>query len=341
MFDLPKQQRAVILNTRTNRLFFTNNAPVLTSAEELLIKVHSAAITNGELTWGPFLNWPEEQIPCYDVSGTVVSLPAAPASSHRLKEGDKIFGRIMASRQGAAQEYANILPSEAVLVPNGLDMDSAACIPMSAHTAWQAIFEKGLLTGSFLPTSVPHVNSAGKAVLNQAKGKRVLILGAAGGVGILAVQFAKLAGSFVAGTASGKNEQFLKSLDIDEVVDYTQLSVAQYVSSNDKFDIVFDCVGGKSMLDGWTGIKDGGVYVSVVPGFTEPEGGKPVDVRAEWFVMEPRSEELAEISKFFEKGMLRTNVDSVWKLEDFDEAFKKTATGHARGKVVLKVSDVE
>jgi NADPH:quinone reductase-like Zn-dependent oxidoreductase len=56
--------------------------------------------------------------------------------------------------------------------------------------------------------------------------------------------------------------------------------------------------------------------------------------------MEPRSEELASISKFFEKGMLKTNVDSVWKLEDFDKAFKKTATGHARGKVVLRVNDV-
>jgi NADPH:quinone reductase-like Zn-dependent oxidoreductase len=340
MFDIPKQQKAVIFNTKTNRLSFTNSAPVHVSAEELLIKVHSTAITNGELTWGSFLNWPEEQIPCYDVSGTVLSLPTASATSSNFKEGDKIYGRIMANRKGAAQEYANILPSEAALIPNGLDMDRAACVPMSAYTAWQAIFEKGLLTGSFSPTSVPHINSAGEIYLGQAKGKRVLILGAAGGVGMLAVQFAKLAGAFVAGTASGTNEEFLKSLNIDEVIDYTKLSVAQYVSSNQKFDIVLDCVGGKSMLDGWTGVKDDGVYVSVVPGFTEPEGGKPVGVRTEWFVMEPRSEELASISKFFEKGMLKTNVDSVWKLEDFDKAFKKTATGHARGKVVLRVNDV-
>ncbi|CAG5157179.1 uncharacterized protein ALTATR162_LOCUS4971 [Alternaria atra] len=341
MMNVPKQQKAIVFNTKTNSLSFTDSAPIVIAADELLIKVHSTAITNGELNWGSFINWPEEQIPCYDVSGTVLSIPTVSGPSHSFKEGDRVFGRIMANRRGAAQEYASILPSEAALVPKGLDMDSAACVPMSAHTAWQAIFEKGLLTGSFTPTSVPHVNSVGETVLNQARGKRVLVLGAAGGVGLLGVQFAKLAGAFVAGTASAKNEDFLKGLNVDAVIDYTKLSIAEYVSSNDKFDIVFDCVGGKSMLDGWSGIKDNGVYVSVVPGFTEPEGGKPVGVRTEWFVMEPRSEELAGISRFFEKGMLKVSVDSVWKLEEFREAFGKTATGHARGKVVLKVSDEE
>ena len=341
MFDLPKQQKAVVFNTKTGSLSYTNSAPVVHAAEELLIKVHSTAITNGELTWAPFLNWPDEQIPCYDVSGTVLSLPTAASSSHNFKEGDKIYGRIMADRKGSAQEYANILTSEAALVPRGLDMNSAACVPMSAYTAWQAIFEKGLLTGSFSPDSVPHINSSGEAVLNQAMGKRVLVLGAAGGVGVMAIQFAKLAGAFVAGTAGRKNEEFLKSLNIDEVIDYTKISVREYVSSNDKFDLVFDCVGGKSMLDGWNGVKGEGVYISIVPGFAEPEGGKPAGVRNEWFVMEPRGEELARISKFFEKGMLKASVDSVWKLEEFDEAFKKTASGHARGKVVFKISDAE
>ncbi|KAF3040652.1 hypothetical protein E8E12_000945 [Didymella heteroderae] len=341
MANVSIQQKAIILNTLTNTLFFNRSAPVVIAADELLIKVHSTAITNGELEWGSFLNWPEEQIPCYDVSGTVLSTPTVSGSPHGFKEGDKVFGRIMANRRGAAQEYANILPSEAALVPKGLDMISAACVPMSAHTAWQAIFEKGLLTGSFDPSSVPHVDSAGETILNQAMGKRVLVLGAAGGVGLLAVQFAKLAGAFVAGTASTKNEKFLQGLGIDEVINYTVLSVAEYVSSNKKFDLVLDCVGGQSMLDGWSGVNDNGVYVSIVPGFTEPEGGKAAGVRAEWFVMEPRSEELAAISKFFEKGMLKINVDSVWKLEEFREAFSRTATGHARGKVVFKISDAD
>ncbi|KAH7370987.1 hypothetical protein BKA66DRAFT_470407 [Pyrenochaeta sp. MPI-SDFR-AT-0127] len=345
---LPKQQKAVIFNTTSNKLSFTSTAPIPHASDELLIRVHSTAITNGELTWAPFVNWPEEHIPCYDVSGTVISLPSTttkttgPAAGADFKVGDQIYGRIMADREGSAQEYANILPNEAALVPKGLDLVNAASVPMSAYTAWQAIFEKGLLTGAYTPTSVPHVNEAGEAVLGQAKGKRVLVLGAAGGVGLMAVQFAKLAGAWVAGTASGKNEEFLKGLGIDEVVDYTKLSVKEYIANgNKKFDVVFDCVGGKSMLDGWNGVTDTGAYISVVPGFKEPEGGKPAGVTSAWFVMEARGEELTGIGKFFEKGMLKTSVDSVWKLEDFEKAFAKTASGHARGKVVFRVSGEE
>ncbi|OAL46414.1 NAD(P)-binding protein [Pyrenochaeta sp. DS3sAY3a] len=341
--SLPTHQKAIIFNTTTNTLSFNPTAPLPTAQNELLIKVHSTAITNGELTWAPFVNWPQLHVPCYDVSGTVVRLPTAPSSSpshHAFKQGDVIYGRILADREGSAQEYANILPSEAALVPAGLDLVSAASVPMSAHTAWQALFEHGLLTGSFTPSTVPHMNTQGDAVLGQAKGKRVLVLGAAGGVGLLAVQFAKLAGAYVAGTASGKNTAFLKGLGVDEVVDYTKQSVQEYVAAgNAAFDVVFDCVGGKSMLDGWNGVKSDGAYVSIVPGFKEPEGGKPAGVKSVWFVMEARGEELARISKFFEKGLLKTAVDSVWKLEDFEQAFAKTASGHARGKVVFKLSD--
>jgi threonine dehydrogenase-like Zn-dependent dehydrogenase len=140
------------------------------------------------------------------------------------------------------------------------------------------------------------------------------------------VQFAKLAGAHVTGTASAKNEEYLQELGIDEVIDYTQVSVHKYIASgSSKFDLVFDCVGGKSMLDGWYGVAEGGTYISVVPGFKEPEGGKPVGVKSKWFVMEAR-------------GLLKATVDSVWQLEDYEGAFGKTASGHARGKVVFKVA---
>jgi NADPH:quinone reductase-like Zn-dependent oxidoreductase len=217
----------------------------------------------------------------------------------------------------------------------------AASVPMSLHTAWQGVFDKGLLLAGV--KSVPHVDEKGDAVLGQAAGKRILILGAAGNVGSLAVQFAKLAGAWVAGTASAKNAAYLKELGIDEVVDYTKTSMKQYVEAgSEKFDVVFDCAGGKSMLDAWNAVKEGGAYPSVVPGFKEPEGGKPTGVRSEWFVMEARGEELSGIGKFFEKEMLKpVIIDSVWKLDDFEEAFGKVTSGHARGKVMFKVSDEE
>ncbi|KAH8722400.1 hypothetical protein GQ44DRAFT_711760 [Phaeosphaeriaceae sp. PMI808] len=337
MSTLPSHQRAIIFNTKTSHLSLSHSALVPHTSEELIIRVHGTAITSGELTWGPFMNWPEEHIPCYDVSGTIIDLPNDPSG---FKVGDKIYGRVMADREGTAREYATILVSEASIVPKGLELLEAASVPMSAHTAWQALFEQGLLTGSWTPTSVPHVNDVDETVVGQAKGKRVLILGAAGGVGLMAVQFARLAGAYVVGTASRKNESFLKELGIDEVVDYTKTTMHQYITSGkEKFDLVFDCAGGKSMLDGWHAVADQGTYISVVPGFKEPEFGKPAGVRSAWFVMKARGDELDKIGKFFEKGLLRATVDSVWKIEDFEGAFGKTASGHARGKVVFKVSD--
>ncbi|KAF2252335.1 NAD(P)-binding protein [Trematosphaeria pertusa] len=342
---LPSTQKALIFNTQTNALSLTSTAPVPSpSADEHIIKVHSTAITNGELTWAPFVNWPTHHTPCYDVSGTILTpLPNSPFSP-----GDAIYGRIEASREGTARQYATIQPSEAARVPTGLGMRDAAVVPMSALTAWQALFEHGLLTGKYTPDAVPHVDAAGKVVGGQASGKRVLVLGAAGGVGMMAVQFARLAGAWTAGTASGRNEAFLKGLSMgpDEVVDYTQISMREWVAGHGgeegKFDLVFDCVGGKAMRDGWSAVRaEGGVYVSVVPGFGGPEGGKPPGVRTAWFVMESRGSELREIGKFIERGLVRGSVDSVWRIEEFEEAFKKTASGHARGKVVLEIAEGE
>jgi NADPH:quinone reductase-like Zn-dependent oxidoreductase len=337
MANLPSQQKAVIFNTKSNALSFTTNAPLPSIPEEHLIKVHSTAITNGELGWAPFVNWPEEHVPCYDVSGTIIT----EVEGSPFKKGDKVFGRVMADREGTARQYATILPSETAKVPSGISMVDASSVPMSAHTAWQALFEKGLLTGDF--KNVPFVNEKNEVVGGQAKGKRILVLGAAGGVGLNAVQFAKFAGAHVVGTASGKNEAFLKQLGADEIIDYTKTSVKEWINAEDsrKFDLVFDCVGRNSMLDGWNGVKDNGFFISVVPGFREPDGGKPAGVTSVWFVMEARGEELAAIGKFIAKGLLKTNVDSVWKIEEFEQAFAKTASGHARGKVVIKVVEDE
>jgi NADPH:quinone reductase-like Zn-dependent oxidoreductase len=343
----PTTQKAIFFHTPSSTLSLNTSAPIPASTSpSLLIRVHSTAITNGELTWAPFVNWPENHIPCYDVSGTVVDILSASPPKHNFKLGDRVYGRINAAREGAAGEFASLLLSEAALVPQGLNMQDAAAVPMSAHTAWQALFEHGLLTGSFSPTSVPHVKEDGEAVLGQAQGKRVLVLGAAGGVGIMAVQMAKLAGAWVAGTAGPRNKMFLEELGVDEVIDYTQTSVKEHVrlhrdGAKAKFDLVFDCVGGGAMMDGWYGVKDHGTYISIVPGFKEPDEGKPIGIKSVWFVMEARGEELERIGKFFTKGLLKATVDSVWKLDEYQRAFEKTGSGHARGKVVMRVGSDE
>lgn len=337
MPNLPQQQKAIIFNTATDALSFNATAQTPSSQDEHVIKVHSTAITNGELTWAPFVNWPTLHVPCYDVSGTVMTQVVGSP----FKVGDTVFGRVNAAREGTAREYATILPSEAALVPKGLGLVDASAIPMSALTAWQAVFEKGLLTGSYAAESVPRITNAGEIQgAELAKGKRVLVLGAAGGVGIMALQFARLAGAYVAGTASPRNDEFVRGLGA-EVIDYTKTSVKGWIGGEEgkKFDLVFDCVGGSAMLDGWNAVKDNGTYISVAPGFREPEGGKPAGVRNEWFVMDSRGSELAAIGRFIEKGLVKGWVDSVWRIEDYEKAFAKTATGHARGKVVIKVAE--
>ncbi|KAF2466184.1 NAD(P)-binding protein [Lindgomyces ingoldianus] len=331
---LPDTQKSLIFNVQTSALSLTTSSPIPRAEEagEHLIRVHSTAITNGELTWAPFVNWPIEHVPCYDVSGTIMT----EVEGSKFKKGDKVYGRVVADREGTARQYATILPSEAARIPETLGMVDAATVPMSALTAWQAVFEKGGLS------AVPYVSDDEGVVGGQAVGKRVLVLGAAGAVGSFAVQFAKIAGAFVVGTASVKNRTFLEERGV-EVVDYTKTSMKDWVGGQEerKFDVVFDCVGGKSMLDGWNAVKSGGVYVSVVAGFKEPEGGKPAGVKTEWFIMESRGEELKAIGMFIEKGLVKTSVDSVWTIEDYEKAFARTATGHARGKVVMKIADEE
>ncbi|KAF2112984.1 hypothetical protein BDV96DRAFT_497033 [Lophiotrema nucula] len=331
--SLPETQKAILFNTTTkDTLSLTKTAPIPSSPSEHLIKVHSTAITNGELTWAPFVHWPTLHVPCYDVSGTILSS----VLGSKFKVGDRVFGRVEAGREGTARQYATILPSEASLVPAGLGMRDAAGVPMSALTAWQGLFEQGQLS------LAPFVNGAGEVENSDAaKGKKVLVLGASGGVGIFAVQLAKLSGAWVAGTASSRNQDFLEELGIDEFIDYTKTSVENWINGEEgrRFDLVLDCVGGASMLDGWSAVKSHtGVYISIAPGFREPEGGKPEGVRSKWFVMDSRGEELEGIGKFITKGLVKTCVDSVWKLEEYKEAFAKTASGHARGKVVLKIA---
>ncbi|KAF2646140.1 NAD(P)-binding protein, partial [Massarina eburnea CBS 473.64] len=283
--------------------------------------------------------WPTHHTPCYDVSGTILTCVATSAFS----PGDRVYGRIAAAREGAAREYGNVLPLEVALVPKLLSSSSTAAIPMSALTAWQGLFEHGELAGK--GGIVPRIDDNGEVIGGAlGRGKRVLVLGAAGGVGLMAVQFGKLVGAYVVGTCSAGNGAFVRGYGADEVVDYHVTGLAEYVDGdgdgdgNGKFDLVLDCVGGESMMDGWNAVRPRGTYISVVPGFREPEGGKPETVRCKWFIMDSRGSELEAIGKFIDKGLVRGTVDSVWVIGDFEKAFERTAGGHARGKVVIRIA---
>src|SRR3989454_479215 len=171
------------------------------AAVEALIRVHAAAITPTELTWNS--TWTDSNgkdrrpiVPSFEVSGTVERVGDGAANAGR---GDPVYGLLNFWRDGAAAEFVAARAADLAPKPRSLNHVRAAAVPLSGLTAWQALFDHARVTA----------------------GDRVLIQGAAGGVGTFAVQFAHIRGAQVIGTASKRNTAFLKELGADEVVDYS------------------------------------------------------------------------------------------------------------------------
>lgn len=199
-------------------------------------------------------------------------------------------------------------------------------MPLSALSAWQALFEHGGVNGLDDAT---------------AKGKRVLVTAAAGGVGVWLVQLARIAGlQVVAQIGSPENDKLVRELGASETVNYKTTSLKEWARKEGPVDIVFDLVGGKTLEEAWFCVKDGGALVSIVEP-TEPrrpDGLETKDVKDLFFAMEPNGEQLGKISKLLSEGKCRPVVDSVWDLEEYEKAFERLNGGHARGKVVIKVA---
>src|SRR6266480_5252036 len=161
---------------------------------------------------------------------------------------------------GAEAEFTIALPNELAPKPRTLDYVQAAAVPLSALTAWQALFDQAHL----------------------AAGQTVLIHGGAGGVGVFAVQLAHWAGAQIIATASAHNRDFLRELGANEVIDYTTTRFEEVVQS---VDIVFGTVGGDTLAHSWQVVKPGGMLVSVVSPPPSADARKGHDVRFAWFVV--------------------------------------------------------
>ncbi len=191
------------------------------SKGEHLIRVHTIALCKGELDWPAlfpdyiFAENPEKVvIPGYDVAGTVVTAPP----DSKFKPGDEVFARTKTTRAGNYREYSICRSKELAKKPSNLSWAEAASIPVSAITAWQALFD--------------HAGVDGFEDSN-AKGKTVLVIAAAGSVGIWLVQLARMAGLHViAQVGSAENEQLVKKLGAAEVIDYHATSLKAWVGAS-------------------------------------------------------------------------------------------------------------
>ena len=225
-----------------------------------------------------------------------------------FKEGDAVYGIIPS---GGFAEYAIAKTGEIGPKPKSLDFENAAAIPLGALTAWQAIFD----------------------LANLSRGQRILIAGASGGVGSLAVQLAKAKGAFVIGLASGRNEEFVRDLGADEFVDYTKQKFEEIVKD---VDVVFDAVGGDTFERAFQTLKKGGFLVTSVA-FPSEDKAQEFGVKAARVFCKPNANELAEITRLIDEGKLKAHISTILPLAEVKKALQLSESGHTRGKIVLQI----
>jgi NADPH:quinone reductase-like Zn-dependent oxidoreductase len=271
---------------------------------EVLIRV--SAVSVNPVDWKQRRGLAQTEVPAVlgrDVSGTVER-----SRADGFTEGDDVFG--MAASGGYA-EYTTASAAAIAKKPDGLSHEQAAALPVAGMTAWQAVFDRGGLE----------------------HGQTALIAGAAGGVGHLAVQFAKHAGARVIGTGSSRNRDFVLGLGADDYVDYTEQDVRQAVSG---VDMAFDTVGGDTTQALVPTVREGGVLVTIASAPPE-EAARARGVRAEMLVMTPSSEQLARIAELVAGGEVRVEISQVLPLTEVRRAHELSESGHTRGKIVLTV----
>ena len=282
-------------------------------AGEVLVRVHAAGVNpiDWKLREGylkKFLDLPLPVIPGRDFSGIVEAVGPGAAG---FKAGDEVYGRVDTPHNGTYAEYVAVPESQAALKPSSVDHVHAAAIPLASLAAWQALFDSAQLTS----------------------GQKALIHAAAGGVGSFAVQLAKWKGAYVIGTASRRNENFVRMLGADEVIDYETTRFEDVVHD---VDVVLDTIGGDTQKRSWQVLRKGGILVSLV----SPPSKEEADAhgaRLAYFSTKTIASELAEIAALVDSGRLKAHVETILPLAEARHAHELSQAGHARGKIVLRV----
>lgn len=275
-------------------------------AGEALVRVHAAAITRDELDW-PVDRLPA--IPSYELSGVIAAL--GPNVGH-LAVGDPVWALTGFDRDGVAAEYTTVQARVLAPKPRTLGHLESAAVPLAGLTAWQGLFEHGRLE----------------------EGERVLIHGAAGGVGQFATQLSRWRGAYVIGTASsGRAVEEVRALGANEAIDRSGL---RFEDALDPVDLVLDTVGGEALARSMAVLREGGRLVSVAE---EPSAALGEKTEATYFVVEPNREELLELARLADEGIIRPQIDSVFPLADARAAFERVMMPGKRGKVVLQVDE--
>ncbi|MEU6850879.1 NADP-dependent oxidoreductase [Actinacidiphila alni] len=274
---------------------------------DVIVRVHAAGFTPGELTWPG--TWTDRagrdrtpSVPGHELSGVVTELGYGTTG---LSVGQRVFGLADWARNGSLAEYTAVEARNLAPLPADIDHVTAAALPISGLTAWQGLFDHGRLT----------------------TGQTVLIHGAAGSVGSLAVQLAREAGAYIIGTGREAGRKTALDLGAHAYVDLG----SERLEDIGEVDLVLDVIGGDVLDRSAALVRPGGTLVTVA----QPVTVRPADGRAIFFVVEPDRARLADLAARVRTARLTPLLGPTYPLPEAPTAF----TDRTPGKTIIRVTD--
>lgn len=278
---------------------------------DVIVRVHAAGVTPGELDWPA--TWTDRAgrdrtptIPGHEVSGSIIELGYGTTG---FAVDQRVFGITDWARNGSLAEYVAVEARNLAPLSPGIDFTMAAALPISGLTAWQGLFMHAHL----------------------ADGQTVLVHGAAGAVGSIAVQLAREAGAKVIGSGRAEHKDTVLSLGVDTFLDLQR----DRMEDAGKVDVVFDVIGGETLRRSAQLVRPGGWLVTIA----EPPQVQPEDAHAVFFVVEPERAGLVALERRLRDGRLHPIVGAVFPLAHATAAFDPSI--RRRGKTVVVVADAD
>jgi len=309
------------------------------SADEVLVEIVAASINpidlkirDGKLKM--LLNYDMPLVLGNDFAGRIVKVGKKVT---KFKVGDEVYGRPQKTKIGTFAEYLAIDQGDIAIKPKNLTFEEAASIPLVGLTSYQALHD----------------------IMQVQAGDKVLIQAGSGGIGTIAIQLAKLMDVYVATTVSDRGKDLVTRLGADQIVNYRKENFADVLSD---FDDVYDTLGGQNLTDGFKILKPGGNIVTLsgtpnarfgkeygvgwfktmlfgLASFKLTRLEKKYDVNYHFLFMKPSGAQLEILRDYIETGKLEPIVDRVFSFEKTQEAIEYSESGHAKGKIIIKIKE--
>jgi NADPH:quinone reductase-like Zn-dependent oxidoreductase len=322
--------------SKTDHLEMADVPTQIIKEDEVLVEIHSASVNqlDNKLKSGEFKMMLPYKFPLilgHDVAGIVIKVGSKVT---KFKVGDEIFSRLPDFQIGAFAEYVAINENFVAPKPKNISMEEAASVPLVGLTVWQA-FEKA----------------------NLKKGQKVFIQSGSGGVGTFAIQLAKHLGAFVATTTSEKNFELVKDLGAGLVIDYKTQDFENMLTD---YDLVLNSQDQKTLEKSMRILKPGGKVISIsgppdvdfakklglnfflkavmfLLSFQTKKLAKQQKTDYSFLFMEANGNQLNEISKLIESGIIKPTIDKIFPFEQTNDALNYVDSGRAKGKVIIKI----